>query len=267
MIIHCKGVGVASTRPCGDRVYFLSQYLLRVAGDPPGYDLVKVVPDPKGTGLMRSIQSEELVVPSEQVYCYPEKVQIHDHALLVRLAAESGYRCTVFTGLDEHLTFVLDPDPDELLTIHVYDIIPPRPSLSACIKELEACGLFGDLSVRFVHHIEDISTWDADVFPCRAAGFHRTLDADRMVGGEKVAGCITGATLYHECCDQEMTQLNTCPVDQVSEEPFIARCCRIERTGIAIHHGRFGAVVHWGASPADIAHSIQALVKEWRDRG
>jgi len=183
MIIHCKGVGVASTRPCGDKVYFLSQYLLRVTDKPPGYDLVKVVPDPDGTGLMRSIQSEEVVVPADQVFCYPNKVQIHDHALLVRLASESGYRCTVFTGLDEHLTFVLDPDPDALLTIHVYDIIPPRPSLSACIKELEACGLFGDLLVRFVHHIQDISTWDADVFPCRAAGRSGDDPAEHLPGG------------------------------------------------------------------------------------
>lgn len=267
MIVHCKEIGVASTRPCGEKVYFLSRYLLRGAGDPPGYELVKVVPDPEGTGLMRSILSEELIVPEEQVYCYPEKVQIHNQALLVRLAAESGYRCTVFTGLDEHLTFVLDPDPNALLMIHVYDITPPRPSLSAGIRELEATGLFGDFSVQFVHHVQDISTWQADVYPCKAAGFERTLDADRMQGGETVAGCLTGATLYRECCDQEMTLLNTCPVDQVREEPFIARCCRMERTGIGVHHGCYGAVVHWGASPADIASSVQALVKGWGERG
>ena len=88
-----------------------------------------------------------------------------------------------------------------------------------------------------------------------------------MQGGETVAGCMTGAALYHECCDQEMTLLNTCPVDRVDSEPFIARCCRMERTGTGVHHGCFGAVVHWGASPADIASSVQTLVKEWREQG
>ena len=43
------------------------------------------------------------------------------------------------------MTFVLDPDLSGLLKIHVYDVAPPRPSLSACIRELESAGLFGDL--------------------------------------------------------------------------------------------------------------------------
>ena len=38
----------------------------------------------------------------------------------------------------------------------------------------------------------DITTVLADAYPCRAAGYTRTLDADRMHGGEHVAGCLTG---------------------------------------------------------------------------
>ena len=81
---------------------------------------------------------------------------------------------------DEHLTFVLDPDPSALLTVHVYDVRPPLPALSARVSELEATGLFGELDIRFVHHVTDISQTGADVHPCRAAGFSRTLDADQM---------------------------------------------------------------------------------------
>jgi hypothetical protein len=164
------------------------------------------------------------------------------------------------------MTFVLDPDLSGLLKIHVHDVTPPRPSLSACLRELESAGLFGDLSVMFCHHIRDISQIHADVFPCRAAGYTRTLDADPMQGGERVAGCLTGSQFYTECYGKEFVLENICPLESVLEEPFIARCCRSEREGVGIHKGKFGAVVHWGASPAQIARMVHDLVVQWKAR-
>jgi hypothetical protein len=259
---HCKSVGYASTHPCGDRVYFLSRYLIRETGSGP--ELLEVTLDPKGKGMMRDILSMNVLAPADQVYCYPEKVQIHDRAHLVRIARESGYRCTIFTSLEENRTFVLDPDLSAFLTIHVYDVIPPRPTLSACLRELEADGLFGELEVQFDHHIRDISTIPADAYPCRAAGYTRTLDADPMHGGEHVAGCLTGSQLYTECYGKNFTLENICPLEQVQEEPFIARCCRAEREGIGTWNGKSGAIVHWGASPATIARLVNELVTHWR---
>ena len=164
------------------------------------------------------------------------------------------------------MTFVLDPDLSEFLTVHVYDVIPPRPTLSASLKEMESIGLFGELSVVFDHHIRDITTVPADVYPCRAAGYTRTLDADPMQGGERVAGCLTAKQLCTECYGTDFTLENICPLEQVAEEPFIARCCRSERERVGTWEGKFGAIVHWGASPAKIALSVQELVSLWRKR-
>jgi hypothetical protein len=261
---QCKLVGYASTKPCGDRVYFLSRYLVRDTGE--GYELLEVIPDPAVTGMMRPIIASKVIATTKETSYYPEKVQIHDRTHLIGLASDSGYRCTIFTGLDEHMTFVLDPDLSGLLKIHVHDVTPPRPSLSACLRELESAGLFGDLSVMFCHHIRDVSQLHADVFPCRAAGYTRTLDADPMQGGERVAGCLTGSQFYTECYGKEFVLENICPLESVVEEPFIARCCRSEREGIGIHKGKFGAVVHWGASPAQIARMVNDLVVHWRAR-
>jgi len=261
---HCKYVGYASTRPCGNRVYFLSRYLLQEAGD--GLELREVSLDTAGKGMMREIISSQVLAPPDQVYCYPEQVQIHDRARLVRLASESGYRCTVFTSLEENRTFVLDPDLSGFLTVHVYDVIPPRPTLSASIQDLEKDGLFGELNVKFDHHIRDISAVLADVYPCRAAGYTRTLDADPMHGGEHVAGCMTGSQFYTECYGKDFTLENICPLEQVREEPFIARCCRSEREGIGTWNGKHGAIVHWGASPAMIVRSVTELAERWRTR-
>ncbi len=259
---HCKNVGHASTKPCDDRVYFLSRYLLRDTGD--GYEVLEVTPDPEEKGMMRRILSSRVLAGPGQVYLYPEKVNLHNRTRLIELAKDSGYLCTIFTGLDEHQTFILEPDLSGLLKIHVYDVSPPRPGLSACIWELEAAGMFGDLSVQFCHHIRDITAVHADVYPCRAAGFKKTLDADAMNGGEQVAGCLTGSQFYTECYGKDFHLVNICPLECVTEEPFIARCCRSEREGVTSWNGHTGTVVHWGAEPMKIYAAIRDLVARVR---
>ncbi|HET6580934.1 MAG TPA: hypothetical protein VFG36_03545 [Methanoregula sp.] len=261
---QCKEVGYASTKPCGNRVYFLSRYLVRDTGT--GYEVLEITLDPAGSGMMRPLVGSKVIATAHETCWYPEKVQIHDRTRLIGLALDTGYRCTIFTGLDEHMTFVLDPDLSGLLKIHVYDVTPPRPSLSACIRELESAGLFGDLSVLFCHHTRDISQVKADVYPCRAAGYSRTLDADPVHGGERVAGCLTGSQFLAECYGKDIVLENICPLESVREEPFIARCCRSEREGTGLYKGKYGAVVHWGANPATIASAVNTLIGGWRPK-
>ncbi len=261
---ECKEVGYASTRPCGMKVYFLSRYL--VVDGPGGCELREVVLDPSEKGMMRNVREERVLAGPGEVLKYPRKVQLHDRARLVRLARETGCRCTVFTGLDEHVTFVLDPDPGAFQKVVVYDVIPPRPTLSACIRDLEEGGLFGDRDVTFEHRLQDLSTLDAGVFPCRAAGFPRTLDADPLVGGEKVAGCLTARQFIREAYGRDPELVDICPLSRVREEPFIARCCRKEREGVGMHHGYFGAVVHWGAGPPEVYRAVCTLLDRWRER-
>jgi len=261
---QCKTIGFASGKPCGEKVYFLSRYLVHPVRD--GYEILEVSLDPAEKGMMRSITSSRVLASAQEVYRYPEPVQIHDRAKLVRLAADSGRRCTLFFGLDEHMTFVLDPDRSGLLTIHIYDASPPRPSLSSCIRELEACGLFGELNVTFCHHIQDIADLAADVYPCRAAGFARTLDAAPLSGGERVAACMTGTQLVKECYNTPAEFVSICPLAEVAEEPFIARCCRAERGGPGTWNGKNGIVVHWGADPETIAKAVFEIADRWGSR-
>ena len=260
---QCKHVGFASTKPCGEKVYFLSRYLVHPMNN--RYEVLEIETDPAEKGMMRRIISSKVIAPAGEVYRYPEKVQLHDRTRLIQLASDACYRCTVFFGHDEHMTFVLDPDLSGLLKLHVYDASPPRPSLSACIRELESCGLFGEFGITFCHHLLDLSQVKADVFPCRAAGFEKTLDADTLNGSERVAGCMTGSQLVSECYGTGFELLNICPLAAAGEEPFIARCCRSERVGVGNYNGKLGAVVHWGASPRQIAVSIEALVRRWKE--
>lgn len=260
---HCKEVGADTGKPCGDRVYFLTRYMIRERGGE--YEILEVVQHPGDRGMMRGVASLRAIAGGRDVVMHPTPVNLHDRAGLIRLALASGHRCTIFRGLDEHTTFVCDPDPSVLLTIHVYDIVPPpRPHLSATITDLERDGLFGELSVAFAHHVRDIREIGADMYPCRAAGFTRTLDSNSVLKGERVAGCITGTQILKECGGPEVLQEEICPLESVREEPFIARCCRSEREGVRAFRGKFGGVVHWGATPWTIAETVRKVTTGWR---
>lgn len=262
---HCKEVGAVTGKPCGDRVYFLTRYLIRES--PEGTEVLEVEQVPDDRGMMRRIASLRTLAARDEVVRHPEPVNLHDRTALLHLALASGHRCTIFRGLDEHTTFICDPDPSTLLTLHIYDIMPPRPHLSATIRELERDGLFGELSVTFVHHVRDIREIGADVYPCRAAGFSRTLDSDPVSEGDTVAGCMTGTQILRECGRTGVLVKEICPLESVLDEPFIARCCRSEREGIREFRGRFGGVVHWGATPRTIADTVKHVVEGWRCRG
>jgi hypothetical protein len=259
---HCKNVGRAAAKSSGEKVYFLSRWLIR--DTPGGHELLEVIPDQTHKGMMRQVLASRVLAQEHEVYQYPEKVNIHNRTRLVELALDSGSRCTLFTGHDEHMTFVLDPDLSGFLKIHIYDVSPPRPSLSSTIRELENAGLFGSLSVQFIHHIRDITEIHADVYPCRAAGFSKTLDSDLMQGGEHVAGCLTASQFYTEWYGPDFILTNICPLECVREEPFIARCCRSERETLTSWNGKRGAVVHWGSDPVRIFQAVRDIVARER---
>ncbi len=262
---ECKEVGYAETKPCGDRVYFLSEYGVRKTEQ--GHEIIRFYKGPRETGLMRTVDRIEVVVPAGEVTWYPHRVNIHNRAGLVRLAAESGARATIFRGLDEHITFIVDPDFREFLTIHVYDVVPPPlPSLSYAIRDIEATGMFEETGVMFTHTITNTGNVKAEVHPCRAAGFVRTLDADTMEGGEVIAGCLASAGVYRECYGDDFRLKDICPLGTVKKEPFITRCCQKDRVGPITVNGLSGTVVHFGASPPAIYAAVTRLAEAWRSR-
>jgi hypothetical protein len=261
--VHCKEVGFVTGKPCGDLVYFLTRYMIRE--ERGKYEILEVEQEHGGRGMMRGVDSLRTIAAGEDVVMHPSPVNLHDRTNLLSIARASGHRCTIFRGIDEHTTFVCDPDPSSLLTLHVYDIVPPpRAHLSATLQELERGGLFGEISVAFLHHVRDIREMGADVYPCRAAGFSRTLDSDAVSEGERVAGCMTGAQILKECGVKNALVEEICPLESVREEPFIARCCRSEREGVRVFRGRFGGVVHWGATPWTIAETVKEVAEGWR---
>lgn len=258
---HCKCIGYAGNKPVGDRVYFLSEYLIHEV--PDGYEILAVEPA-EGTGLMRDIKHVSVIAGPDEVYCYTEPVVLHNRGDLIKKALHVEKRCTIFTGIEEHMIFICDPDPASLLTVHVYDVTPPHPHLAGTLQKLDEVGIFGELEVTFNYHIRDIRETHADVYPCKAGGFSRTIDSDRLIGDEQIAGCMTARQVLRDCYGHDFPLIDICPANAVMEEPFIARCCRAERTGIQRINGKMGVVVHWGSSPKEIADALYDCIHEWR---
>ncbi len=260
---ECKFVGNASTSPLGERVYFLTQYLVRPTSD--GLEVLKIQPK-DGHGLMREIESVELIAGPKDIAIWEGKVTTHDRADLVKKALSTKKKCTIFGKEDEHMTFVFEPDLAEFRNVHVYDITPPNPTLADTINKLDKLGFFETEMVSFDYHIRDIRLLNTDVYPCRAGGFSTTLDRDVPPHGAKIACCRTGRQICHENYGTDFEFEDTCPITQINAEPFITRCCRADEGGIGEYNGYFGAVVHWGANPKTIADAFFEMMKQWRER-
>ncbi|MDO5845460.1 MAG: hypothetical protein Q4Q04_00905 [Methanocorpusculum sp.] len=257
----CKYIGNATTQPFGEKVYFITQYLVHPTADGP--EILEVRPE-KGCGVMRSIASVKLLAGADEVAVWDGEINPHNRADLIRKALSTKKRCTLFGTETEHMTFVFEPDLSAFETVHVYDITPPHPNLSDSITALETIGYFEKDNVIFEHHVRDISRIQADVYPCRAGGFSRTLDRDCTKEGDVVACCKTGRQMCREAGVENVEFKETCPASQVNAEPFIARCCRAEDSGIQRRNGYFGVVVHWASSSRVIAEAVVAMLDEWR---
>ena len=177
-----KLVGIKDRERRGESVYFATEYL--ISRDGPRLYHVKS----RGSGFMREVVELEPIASGREIMFYPDIVDTRNRARLIELAngvCRSGKANTVvFRGQDEHITFVKDPDPTLVLTIEVLDVSPPNPPwLVHVLSGLEACGILGDLTVRFVPRILDLRRFDCDCvyYPCRASGLGRSLDTDIVV--------------------------------------------------------------------------------------
>ena len=267
-----KFVGIKDRERRGEKVYFSTEYL--ISRDGPSLYRVKS----KGQGFMRDVASLELVSSGQEIVFYPDIIDTRNRARLIEIAFEvcqnSNANTVVFQGPDEHITFIRDPDPSQILEIEVMDVAPPDPPwLVHVLRNLESCGMFGDLVVRFFPRILDLRQYDCEgvYYPCRASGLGHSIDTDPVVHEHpRIVGCEVSREIFlSNNPGKEFDFVNICPL-HCSEEafmprkPFITRCCRSERRGLAERNGQNGMVVHWGDGPEIIAEAVRCLVQEIR---
>jgi hypothetical protein len=259
-----KSVGIKDDDRPGDPIYFATQYLISRQG-PKLYQVTS-----SGQGFMREVERLELISSGPEIIEYPKTVDTRNRALLIQLASSlctEKVKTVIFKGIDEHITFVHQPDPSQILTIEILDVSPPDPPwLIYVIDRLERCGVLGDLTVKFQPKVLDLRKFDGDsvYYPCRASGLGRSLDSDRVVHSRpKIVGCEVSHEIFLATCPgREYEFINICPTQSLEPNaPFITRCCRSERKGLTRTEGHLGVLVHWGDGPYEILEAIRRLVK------
>lgn len=263
-----KFVGYKEEERRGDPIYFATQYLICRKG--PSLYRVKS----SGEGFMRRVDSLELIASGKEIVEHPPVDDISNRARLIELASEicrsSKANTVIFKGPDEHITFVHNPDPGAILTLEILDVAPPEPPwLVYSIERLQACGVLGDLTVRFEPRLLDLRDYKGQevYYPCRAAGLGRSLDSDKVVHNRpRIVGCEVSRQIFlanYGCKSHDF--VNICPPDSIMPtRPFIARCCRSERRGLVTRNGHRGIIVHWGERPWAIAEAVRCLAEELR---
>ena len=262
-----KFVGIKDEERRGEPIYFSTEFL--ISRDGPRLYQVKS----SGEGFMRQVEELETLSFGSEIAFYPEKLDTRNRTLLIDLASEicrnGKVNTVVFQGPDEHITFVKDPDPSQILTIDVLDVSPPDPPwLAHVLQNLEGCGVLGDLTLRFRLRIMDLRRFDCDCvyYPCRASGLGRSLDSDRVIHSRpRIVGCEVSREIFLTTnADKDYEFINICPIqsrDPIFEPcgPFITRCCKSERRGLINRNGHTGMVVHWGDGPWKIAEAVRCL--------
>ena len=265
-----RDIGISREKRPKDPIYFATRYLISYERELTIYEV-----GTSGEGFMRCAETIEPIARGDEIFEYPEKVDTRNRTKLIDLAwklCRDGVTTVIFKGPDEHITFVHDPDPLAVLEIEILDVIPPEPSwLLHVVEGLDGCGLLGDLAVRFKARILDLRRFDGEdvYYPCRASGFSRSLDTDRvLIESPKIVGCDISREVFRAMYpEKEFKFLNTCPLINRELEPkgpFITRCCKSENKGPRSFKGYKGYVVHWGDGPSEIAKAVRSLVGELR---
>lgn len=269
----CVGVtGISPAEVHEDIIYFLSDYMIvedQISDSNIEYSVYRV--NKKGTDLLREIESIELIASKGHVIKYERQLNIKDRTLLIDTAVElckGDVNTVIFTGVDNHVTFVHSPSLSEIVEIEIVDVIPPVPSwLSHVIRRLETSGIFGDLGVRFTENVIDLLQFEGEntVFPCSCSGLKgKFLDCDTvMEDGALLVGCEISKQLFEtRFPDISYSMVNICPFKSdifKPTKPFITRCCRSEKSGRVTINDVKGVVVHWGASEYFVSEAVRDL--------
>jgi len=252
-----------------DPIYFSTRYIIVLEEEPSIY----AVDPAEETGFLRASRSNKLLAAPGEVIYNPFPVDTRDRAALIEWASRfcgEEVKAVVFRGVDEHLTFVYEPDLKAITDVEILDVVPPEPSwLVQTIDGLKASGMIGDLAMRFSSRVLDLSQyWGDDVYyPCTASGLGKSLDSDRVdVEDPLIVGCEISREVFRAAYPGKNHRfINTCPVshpDLRPKGPFVTRCCRSERRGLTRIDGHTGVLVHWGDGAPQIYEAIRCLKEE-----
>jgi len=256
----------------GKLVYKKTEFLVLSNNDQLA--VVKIIKE-KGQELFSPVQDVEVVsLPAETRYIEDPDLEVLSPTAMFEKAEELGAVTLVAKGSFEHISFISNEEPVNLV---VYDVTPLEPpKLMDMVKKVLHTGNI-KVPVRVIPRITDLRemaktcTSDNIMFPCNASQLTTDkktyfLDQapelpDEELDSMCLLGCDLSLRIFRSIYNREPEFYNTCPKKKIEtqeeEGPVLSRCCRVkegyEASGNIV-------LVPWGATQREVEDALLYLL-------
>ncbi len=221
--------------------------------------------------LLRPIVGFEIIsLPSSTIYVEDPRIDVLSASQMAKLSLEHKGKTIVVSGMFNHVSFVRDEKPIELV---VLDVVPPYPSkLSVLVEKALEMDVSEHPVVMIVENIDlnalaDNVETSGVVFPCRASGITSRKpiffldETPEIVTDVTLIGCDLSKRIFLSYYKKNVPHIDMCPKDLAPEDgrARIVKCCRLKK-GFELK-GRM-AIVPWGATIKEVADALRALIHQ-----
>lgn len=221
--------------------------------------------------LLRPIVGFEIIsLPSSTIYVEDPRIDVLSASQMARLSLEHKGKTVVVSGMFNHVSFVRDEKPIELM---VMDVVPPYPSKLSVLVEKALEMDVSEYPVVMIAESIDLNALASNVktsgivFPCRASGITSRKpiffldETPEIVTDVTLIGCDLSKRIFLSYYKKNVPHINMCPKDLAPEDGRvrIVKCCRLKK-GFELK-GRM-AIVPWGATIKEVADALRALIHQ-----
>ncbi len=276
---HCKDVSVREVdfeltedeiarHTVGKKAYTRTEFIILKHGG--NYAIVRVFKE-GGVDLFRPISAHKVIaLPDDVVFIQDEAIDVLNRPRMAGISQRYPGKTVIVQGLFNHVSFV---QASEVLSLHVFDVVPPYPAkLSYLVAKALDAGLV-DLPIVVTQETVDLNDLERqvktpmEVFPCRASGLtsEKTVyfldETPKIEGKLTLVGCDLSLRIFQSIYHKKPEFISMCPQELAPRDgkKRIVKCCRVKE-GFELEGDL--AIVPWGATVSDVAQAIRALFKE-----
>ena len=279
---HCKDVSLRvvdfplteeeiARHAAGKKAYTRTEFIILKHGEQ--HAIVRIFKE-GGVELFRPISAYKVIaLPDSTVFIRDDEIDVLNRPRMASVALQHPGKTVIVQGLFNHVSFV---QGSEVLTLHVLDVVPPRPAkLSYLVAKALDAGLI-DLPIVITEEKIDLNDLEREVqtprvvFPCRASGLTSGKDVffldetPRIEGDVTLVGCDLSLRIFQSIYKRKPQFIPMCPHELAPNDgkKRLVKCCRVKE-GFELEGDL--AIVPWGATVIDVAQAIRALFKERLD--
>ena len=274
---HCKDVSLREVdfplteeeiarHAAGKKAYTRTEFIILKHGEQ--HAIVRIFKE-GGVELFRPISAYKVIaLPDSTVFIRDDEIDVLNRPRMASVALQHPGKTVIVQGLFNHVSFV---QGSEVLTLHVLDVVPPRPAkLSYLPRTVYVGPEIIKVVTDFMKDAPHMNGTPRVVFPCRASGLTSGKDVffldetPRIEGDVTLVGCDLSLRIFQSIYKRKPQFIPMCPHELAPNDgkKRLVKCCRVKE-GFELEGDL--AIVPWGATVIDVAQAIRALFKERLD--